>query len=538
MRPTAAVPLHRESWHVADSLALAGLCAVSLALSIATIVRRGDLVRGAEFLFHDAGHNLLVADTLLSGHSLYRDVFYPYGPLPPYAYAAVAFLFDNTPTVYLALLAAISAVNSVLAYILIRRAAGFPTAVLVSVALMALLPIPGALAGAFTVSPHLVLERTLLLVIALCWTPVERSWKSSVAMGTALGVWQGVKFGGALVAGSVILLLDALYLFAVGMSKAKLGAWVRSLLLIGASFVAIELVWVSLAFRTGPPALALDTLFPLYIFQTYSTVVTADIRWPLWGGWRLAVGQYLLPSSAGALGLVGLVGWLRRLRRGADLEQAQLRTAGGTFLLLLFFLISTVTYFRHVYHFQQFLWALLPAAAWPLHRVGAMRMGILLAWAPGILIVLRSAWLTLPPASMVHLALPTGGTLLVDAAMERRLSFLRRLTSEEPAGKDVLYVPMGSGWHFAYGIAPKTRHTWFFASDVVRPYDQGAFLRSLDETRALVTCNVPGASELPLSGMLPLPVDIAREVYSRLELTMTDAGCHVYRVGKRQAPFP
>jgi hypothetical protein len=54
----------------------------------------------------DAGNNLLVADSLLSGHWLYRDVFYQYGPLAAYVYTAVAFLFGNTPTAYLGLLAA------------------------------------------------------------------------------------------------------------------------------------------------------------------------------------------------------------------------------------------------------------------------------------------------------------------------------------------------------------------------------------------------------------------------------------------------
>src|SRR4051812_23508186 len=150
---------------LADIFALIALSVSSITLSLTTIVRRPDLVRGAEFLFFDTGHNLLVADRLLTGHSLYRDIFYPYSPLSPYIYTGWAYLFGNTPATYLLLLAAISAVNICLASRLVRRASAPPTAALTSIGLLALLPVPGAIAGGFTVSPYLVLERTLLLVV-------------------------------------------------------------------------------------------------------------------------------------------------------------------------------------------------------------------------------------------------------------------------------------------------------------------------------------------------------------------------------------
>ncbi len=448
-RGTLAVQVRQEPWNAADVVALVGFCAASVALSAATIVRRPDLVRGADFLFQDVGHNLLVADRLLAGQSLYRDVFYPYGPLSAYIYAATAFLFDNTPTTYLALLAAISGVNTCLAYILVRRAAGLTTAIVVSIGLLALLPIPGAIAGGFTVSPHLVLERTLLLVVALCWAPTSRTRRVSVMLGATLGVWQGVKFGGALPAGAAIVLLDTLSVLALGLSKSRLRAMMGSWLWIFAAFVAIELVWVFLALRSDPPALALDTVFPLYIFRVYSVVVTPDIRWPLWAGWRLAVGQYLLPLSAGAVAVVGFFNWLRSLRRGTHAESDGQATGGGIFVPLLFFAISTFTYFRHVYHFQQFLWALVPAAAWQLQRVAPMaRTAALLAWAPGLLIVLRSACLTLPPKAMVHVSLPAGGNIMVDPLMATRISFLRRLASEEAGGAPGTVRPDGLGLAF------------------------------------------------------------------------------------------
>ena len=79
---------------------MAGLAVASLALSGAVIIRRPDLVMGADFLFHDPGHNLFIADKMLSGASLYRDVFSQYGPVSAYVYTLVASLVGNTPTVY------------------------------------------------------------------------------------------------------------------------------------------------------------------------------------------------------------------------------------------------------------------------------------------------------------------------------------------------------------------------------------------------------------------------------------------------------
>jgi hypothetical protein len=142
-----------------------------------------------------------------------------------------------------------------------------------------------------------------------------------------------VKFGGGIFAGTAIVLLDALYLLATGVSKAQLHAWIRSLLLVAAAFFVVELIWVTLACRTGPPGLAVDSIFPLYMFRAYS-VVSGDIRWPMWNGWRMAVGQHLLPVSAGVLGLVGLVGWLRGLREDTDAEQERAGAVGGIFVAL------------------------------------------------------------------------------------------------------------------------------------------------------------------------------------------------------------
>jgi hypothetical protein len=292
-------------------------------------------------------------------------VTYPYGPIPAYIYAGVAGLFGNTPDVYLYLLATISAVNAGLAYALVRRAANRFIALFVSVGLIALLAIPGAIAGAFTVSPYLVLERTLLLLAALCWKPpTDRSFRSALALGCVLGIWQGIKFGGAAFAGAAIVVLDALYLAILGFPKSHVRAWIRGLLAMVAAFFLVESAWALWATLSLPCPVALDLLWPSHMFSHYR-VVTPDIRWPRWGGWSMLFGQYLLPVVGGLLGAGGLVSWLRRTRGAPDEMQRHLVGASGTvFLPLCFYVVASVAYFQHVYHFQQYLWALIPAAAW------------------------------------------------------------------------------------------------------------------------------------------------------------------------------
>jgi hypothetical protein len=510
---------------------MVGLALASLTLSSAVIVRRPDLVKGAEFLFQDAGHNLLVADRLLAGATLYSDVFYPYGPVSAYMYAMVAWLFGNTPTVYLALLAGISAVNICLAYMLIRRAADRWTAVPIGVVMLAVLPIPGAIAGAFTSSPILVLERTLLLLVALSWQPpASRSQTSSVAMGVAFGLWQGVKFGGAVVAGAAVVLLDIVSLASAGFSVSRLRTWTRTLAVTAAAFIAVELLWVSHAFLTLPYNVAVDAVWPSYMFHAY-WVVTPDIRWPTWGGWRLMVAQYLLPLTGGLLGVVGFVGWIRTTRREAAVGTGTSQGVGSVFVPLCFYAVACIGYFNHVYHFHQFLWALVPASAWLLPRLPpASRLMTALAWAPGLFVVLRSAFVTSPPPSLVTVHLPSGGSIVTTASMATRIAFLERFTASESGGKPMLYVPCGSGWHYAYTVPAATRNTFFFAPEVIRPYERQEFLRSLDQTAGLITCDEPSRSPRPVDTIFRLDPSIADALYSRLEPWTTEAGCRVFRI--------
>src|SRR5690242_6525015 len=113
----------RPARRAADAVAVSALVAIAAGLSVATIVHRPESTLNAAYLFQDEGLNLLVADVVNGGGRLYRDLAYPYGPIPAYLHAAVARAFGNTPIAYLSFLIAVSALNVALAYALMRRAA-------------------------------------------------------------------------------------------------------------------------------------------------------------------------------------------------------------------------------------------------------------------------------------------------------------------------------------------------------------------------------------------------------------------------------
>jgi hypothetical protein len=525
-----------EARRLTDGAVIAGLMAASAALSLATIANRPETTSTA-YLFQDEGLNLVVADTLLSGGSLYRDVAFRYGPIPAYIHAGFAALFGNTPSAYLRLLVLISCLDVGLAYLLLRRAAGIPVAAAITVGgIFTLALTPGSIVGGLTSSVYVPLERTVLLLLALVWEPpVPRTVGRSALIGSILGTWQGVRFGAAAVAGGSILLIDALLIAAAGVSPSALRAWARSLAVIAAAFIGFELIWIVAAFSTLPSGIAWDTVWPVYLLRSYSSWVTPEIRWLQWLGWRFMVAQYLVPLTAAVLGLAGLAGWVIAVRRDADRGlSGRVASAGAIFIPLCFYGLGCLGYFRTVFHFRQFMWALIPATAWALQRRGtAARIATAVLWAPGAVTMFRHALLAAaitPP--MVTVSLPSGGTIAATPALAERIAFLKAFTSTETAGAPVMYLAGGGGWYAAFKIPHATRHVWFEGFDVIRPYEEQAFLEALDRTAALIVCDRndqpwPSAGGLPV---LPFPPSIADAIRQRLVFWTSGAGCRVYHI--------
>ena len=153
------------------------LTVVGLAVAMAAIASRPGVILGPQFLFDDEGQNLLIVQTILSGGALYRDVSCSVqARFPPTSTHWWPRVFGNTPLVYLSFLAVVSSANVGLAYALIRRAANVPVAVFVTaVGVLPVVLIPGALAGGYTSTAYMPLERMLLLLVALSWAAPHRT---------------------------------------------------------------------------------------------------------------------------------------------------------------------------------------------------------------------------------------------------------------------------------------------------------------------------------------------------------------------------
>src|SRR5436190_874535 len=91
------------------------------------------------------------------------------------------------------------------------------------------------------------------------------------------------------------------------------------------------------------------------------------------------------------------------------------------------------------------------------------------------------------------------------------LSWDRRAAPCSFRAASVLYLYCVSGLYFAYGVSHATRHTWFAGFDVIRPYEQDAFLQAFDRTAALIDCDQNQQSPGPSSALpvLPFPPAVA-----------------------------
>ncbi|HZT78157.1 MAG TPA: hypothetical protein VFA27_15995 [Vicinamibacterales bacterium] len=488
-------------------------------------MRRPDLVQGAAFLFHDEGHNLLTADVVLHGGQLYRDVFFPYGPLGAYIYVVWAAAFGNTPRSYLCLFVAISAVNMILAYYVLRRAAGMRVAVAVGAALLAVVPIPGSIVGAFVTSAYVVLERTFLLLLALLWTPpLTRTRSQSLAIGAIAGVWQAVKFGGGPLAMAALLLLDLVALAVSGLDAATIKTWLQRVAVSVAAFLVVEVAIVAYAFWTQPTPIATDEVWPLFMFQAYAGL--GSYRWPAWIGWRPAVAQFLFPLSAGVLSAVAIARWLR----GSAYETAG-GESGAVFVPMVFVVLAAIVgYVHHAFHYFQFLWTLAPGSAWILERRGRLVAWMTaLLWIPGVFVVARACYVASPASDVRLINTPSGGTVALTTDMAERVAFLQRVAqSPYAAGRPaILYAGIGSGWHFAYGVPLASRHSFFFAPDVIRPYERSQFADSWERVGAIIQCADP---PLPAPTRIDFAIDgrLLDALNERFALSTRSNGCSVF----------
>lgn len=492
-----------------------------LVLGLAALLLRPDLTRSSAFLLGDQSLNLWVADRLLGGARLYEDVAYPYGPIPAYGYAAVAWLAGNSIVAYGACLLAISLLNLALAYLLLRRCTGRVAAA--TVALLGLTPfllVPGSLVGAYTVSPYVPLERTLILTVCLLWRPPGRRTPArGASIGLALGAMQGVRFGSAFFVGAAVLLLDLLALRVVGAAPGALRGWVRSLAATLAAFLAAQGVWMAYA-ATLPGPIARDFLWPSFVLETYGAWVSAGERWPGWGGLRLLLGQQFTPLLGALLG-VGLVVYLARGGAGSR--------AGGAgawqervlplLLPLLFYAVASAGLFRQAYHFYQFAWALALPLAWTAAARPRSTVVVAALLLPCFALNARAQLASGPSASVRKTRLPSGEPIWLEERLRTDVGQLVRVLGDGTG--TVLFFPLAGGLNHFFDYDAPVRQNWFLPG-FFREYDRADLLDALRPGAAVVVLALPqhdGDADriCPMLGRgNPFPAPMCREMDRRL----------------------
>ena len=506
-----------RSGDVTSPRGLAALAAiVSLAVSVAVMWARPDLTRGAAFLFSDQAANLFVAHALHQGASLFTGVAFPYGPVSIELYARLSEWLGNTPLVYLGVMAVLAAASAGMVLWLVGRFVDRRTALAtIAFGVAATMPLPGANIGGYTSSIYMPIERLCLLGAAVLWTsPIERRVRTSLSIGVVLGFCQGVRFGSGAVGVASVIVVD---LAASVRGGAGRSTWValRSSAVVVAGFLVSESAWAGWAFATLPRPFALEFLWPLQMWETHQS--SGAPRWPMWGGWKMAATTYVLPVTALYLACVGFWRWAAS---SAIARTTRWEAEGGPFVLLAFFVLGSLAYFRHEHHFRQFAWMLVPSAAIALTAsTKRTRLCSLALCAPAVW-PLVSLLAHHPPADIVPVTVPRGFTLSVSPGTARQLAFLLTVGRSGP----VLFVPNGAGWLYAYNVPHVTRHTWFYSSAVVRPFEYASFAVEAAAAALVIKCP-PDSADVPW----PLPESTVATLEQRFAPAEAGGGCRVWR---------
>ncbi len=329
-----------------------GLVIAASLLNTVAVVRGPWRFYTKEFLFEDVSVSLLVASELNHGQRLYQDVAYPYGWIPAIIYALFTRVLGNTITIHLVFHAILSAFNIALVFLAIRRfRTAVESAIFLGVWLFPSLVIPAGVVAAYSNSLYLPTERLLITSIFLIWDhPADRSWKRAIALGAILGVWQGVKFGGAVFAGGAIVLLDMACLAVTRDRPKAVKHWILIGLFTSSVFFLLEVAQVAGAFLILPQPVAKDFVWPSYTAKLYETISAESKTVIVWNGVKYFVVQQL-PY------LLGIVAALIIIPRVVALSAREGRTRNEPALLfpILFYTVAAAGgYFGHLHTYYKY----------------------------------------------------------------------------------------------------------------------------------------------------------------------------------------
>jgi hypothetical protein len=460
---------------------------IAAAIGVTNIVRRPDLNCNEGYVLGEAGNQLWRAERLGQGAMLYRDVACQYGYLPPYAYMLFTRIAGNTILANNIWHVVGSVVCVGLLFELLRREVPLSLAcvgtVLVS---FQLLLAPGGIIGRYTIFEHLSMERACLLAVMLLWrAPTNRSKGHALALGSALGVWQGVKFGGAFFAGAGVLALDFLAILKQPQPRALWVPWIKNSVFVLAGFVVVASIWVVLALATLPLPIAEDTIWPAYLADVYKE---ARLHGPI--DWNIFLRYKLAFPACGVLGLLGLGMWFFSHSQAHASQPASFEPP-ASFLGLLFYFVGFSTFLGTIYLRFQYAWAMAPAAVWTLASLRPLpRIAATLAFMPGFVLMLQMTFTFPADPEYVPYTLPNGERIVALTPQIGTLDRLSQLADHVPRspGREFMvfsFYYSGGGFHHYYD-RPYPLRNYLVYADIFRPYDVSELTERFDQVGALV----------------------------------------------------
>ena len=370
--------------------------------------------------------------------------------------------------------------------------------------LMPLTVAPGSLVGGTTHAAYTTPEKCLLVGLTLVWSsPIDRTFRRGMAIGSLLGIWQYVKFGGGVFAGGSVLSLDLLILIISRSGGTSWTRWLRASVGTTIAVLAFESARVSVAFATLPPPIALDVVWPAYTKALYDTFFQ-ESRFPHWLGFRHFVVQ-LLPIIVGAVAtVIAAVLILRRYRVAPPAARGP-RDEPSVLLPGFFYLLGNLGYLGHVHVYMQYAWCsawavtpLLARSRWP------MRSVLLAAYMPLLLVTIRAPLRLGGSGDAVPVSLPTGDVLyLRPYEHETLVAASRGLSLARSRGNgSVLVYPTAAGFDWAFAVPRYSRDTWHLPH-YIRPYDEPALLAAANRLSGVVLLDTSERGDR-FSGVSPM----------------------------------
>jgi hypothetical protein len=457
-----SIPDRKPDWILIGSIA-----SIAMIVSAAAIVLRPDLLLTSAFLTHDQGNQLLVGASLQQGKLLYRDINYPYGPIPAYALAAVANLAGMSARSYLWSIAMVSAIALAVTAHALRQHVGRGLAFgIVLVALMPLMLTPGGVVGAYTDNSYVGLERVILASLVLLWQPAcERSPRRASVIGLVFGAWQFVKFGGAAFGLAALAVVDAFSLWMFRDDRARLGRAAGAWALCVAAFAVLESLRWFLLFALEPSGVAWAAAWPAYTAQLYGAI-PESAKGPQLGNALELLTQSAIPLTALALTLVA-IGRLAMTRASAD------RDALALLLPTAFFALGFLGYFGHSHTIRQYAWCLVPGTILALRRSALARGTLFLIALPALALMLKVIVVNRPDPSLQPMTMANGDVLWLTES--RRVSAATMVDELRDSGRPerTLAMPAAGGLYFYSGTPLPSRHVWLLPH-YIRPFEASA----------------------------------------------------------------